>query len=275
MTRLVEAMRGGGTDFIGRSILLNHIQLARIDSREGLLELVCSIEPGWLWKSFAGARGDFAKCQRRQLRTGNVEISSTVALAGGGPNHALNEAEHQLDPLKGLMFFRSPQFAPRVWFVPIAGHRRSHAGMTLLEVMIAMAIFVVASIGITAGYFMLNTRATRVRVDAVACSILRAKIAKDMTDPWISNSTPVDCVLTSGSTQTVADPNDPYDVGPTVTLLDSSDSPTSATISGTLYRNTYSMEAAAKTVVIDYSLTYTFRGKSYTDYASTVRARDY
>ena len=148
--------------------------------------------------------------------------------------------------------------------------------MTLIEVMVAMTLFVIATIGITGGYFMLNTRATRIRVDTVACSILRAKIAKDMTDPWLSNSVPVDCALTSGSAvQTVADPNDPYDTGPNVTLLDSSDSPTSATISGTLYRNTYAMEAAAKTVVIDYSLTYTFRGKSYTDYASTVRARDY
>ncbi len=123
---------------------------------------------------------------------------------------------------------------------------------------------------------MLNTRATRMRVDAVGCSILRAKIAKDMTDPWLSNCVPVDCVLTGGATvQTIADSNDPYDVGPAVTLLDSSDSPTSATISGTLYRNTYAMEAAAQTVVIDYSLTYTYRGKSYTDSASTVRARDY
>ena len=122
---------------------------------------------------------------------------------------------------------------------------------------------------------VLTARATRLRADAVAYSILRAKIAKDMTDPWISNSTPVDCVLTTGSVQTTADPSDPYDVGPTVTLLDSSDSPTSATLTGTLYRNTYAFESAAQTVVIDYTLTYNFRNKTYTDSASTVRARDY
>jgi hypothetical protein len=97
-----------------------------------------------------------------------------------------------------------------------------------------------------------------------------------MTDPWISNSVPVDCVLTSGSAvQCTADPADPYDIGPTVTLLDSSDSPTTGTIFGTLYRNTYTMESTGKTVVIDYTLSYTFRGKTYTDSISTVRARDY
>ena len=96
-----------------------------------------------------------------------------------------------------------------------------------------------------------------------------------MTDPWISQSVPVDCVLTTGSQPTTADPNDPYDVGPTVTLLSSSDSPQTPMITGTLSRNTYSFEAASQTVVIDYQLTYSFRNQTYTDYASAVRARDY
>jgi Tfp pilus assembly protein PilV len=147
--------------------------------------------------------------------------------------------------------------------------------MTLVEVVIAMTIFVIATIGFTGAYFMLNTRATRMRCDAVACSILRAKIAKDMTDPWITGATPVDCVLTTGAQPTTADPNDPYDVGPTVTLLDSSDSPQTPTISGTLYRSTYAFESASQTVVIDYQLTYSYRSQTYNDYASTIRARDY
>ena len=147
--------------------------------------------------------------------------------------------------------------------------------MTLIEVMAAMTIFVIATIAFNGAYFMLNMRATRLRYDAAACSILRAKIAKDMTDPWISNSTPVDCVVTSGSQPTTADSNDPYDVGPTVTLLSSSDSPQTPFVTGTLYRNTYSFESASQTIVIDYQLTYAFHGKTYTDYASTVRARDY
>jgi hypothetical protein len=138
-----------------------------------------------------------------------------------------------------------------------------------------MTLFVVASIGFTGAYYMLNARATRLRCDAVAYSLLRAKIAKDMTDPWIAANVPVDCVLTGSSIQTTADSNDPYDIGPTVTLLDSSDSPSTPTITGTLYRNTYAMESAAQTVVIDYSLTYSFRNQTYTDTASTVRARDY
>jgi hypothetical protein len=147
--------------------------------------------------------------------------------------------------------------------------------MTLIEVISAMTLFVIATVGFTGAYFMLNTRATRMRCDTTAAAILRAKIGKDMTDPWISGTTPIDCVVTSGFQTTTADPNDPYDVGPVVTLLSSSDSPQTPVISGTLYRSTYSFESAAQTVVIDYRLTYSYRNSTYNDYASTIRARDY
>jgi hypothetical protein len=63
-------------------------------------------------------------------------------------------------------------------------------------------------------------------------------------------------------------------VGPTVTLLSSSDFPSVGLVTGTLYRNTYAFESPAKTVVIDYQLTYTFRGTTYNCYASTIRASD-
>ncbi len=147
--------------------------------------------------------------------------------------------------------------------------------MTLIEVAMSMTLFVVATVGFTGAYYMLNTRATRMRCDATAAALLRAKIAKDMTDPWISGTTPVDCVVTSGLQQTTADTNDPYDIGPVVTLLSASGSPGTPVISGTLYRNTYNFESAAKTVVIDYQLTYSYRNTTYNDYASTIRARDY
>jgi Tfp pilus assembly protein PilV len=146
--------------------------------------------------------------------------------------------------------------------------------MTFIEVLVALMLFTIASAGFTASYAMLNARATRLRCDAAASEILRAKIAKAMTDQWIAQSVPVDCTLTNGLQPTTADATDPYDVGPTVTLLSSSDSPQTGAITGTLYRNTYPFEAAAKTVVIDYQLTYTFRNQTYTDYASTVRAED-
>ncbi len=139
----------------------------------------------------------------------------------------------------------------------------------------AMAVFVIATVGFTGGYFMLNTRAARMRCDATAAAILRAKIGKDMTDPWISGTTPVDCVVTSGFQQTTADPGDPYDVGPVVTLLSSSDSPQTPLVSGTLYRSTYNFESVSHTVVIDYKLTYSYHDTTYNDYASTIRARDY
>ena len=162
---------------------------------------------------------------------------------------------------------------------PASGARplvsRGSAAITLIEVAMAMTLFVIATVGFTGAYSMLNTRATRMRCDATAAAILRAKIGKDMTDPWISGTTPVDCVVTSGFQQTTADANDPYDIGPVVTLLSSSGSPGTPLISGTLYRNTYNFESVSKTVVIDYQLTYGYRKSTYTDYASTIRARDY
>ncbi len=146
--------------------------------------------------------------------------------------------------------------------------------MTILEVTFALAAFSLAAAGFTLSYQNLNSRAARVRCDTVANAILRAKIGKVLTDTWIPQTTPVDCVVTSGQIQTTADPNDPYDVGPTVTLLSSSDFPSVGVVTGTLYRNTYAFESAAKTVVIDYQLTYTFRGTTYNCYASTIRASD-
>jgi len=147
--------------------------------------------------------------------------------------------------------------------------------ITLIEVIVALAVFVTATVAFNAAYFMLDGRSTRLRADAAAFSILRAKIGKDMTDPWITNSTPVDCVVTSGTQMTTADPNDPYDVGPTVTLLSSADSSQTPVLTGTLYRNTYTFQAASQTVAIDYRLTYTFWNQTYNDYVSTIRARDY
>ena len=120
----------------------------------------------------------------------------------------------------------------------------------------------------------MNTRATRVRCDAAASAILRAKVAKVLTDPWIIQSVPLDCVVTTGMHLTTADPNDPYDVGPTVVLLSQSDSPQTGFVTGSIYRNTYVFESAANTVAVDYQITYTFRNKTYSVYASTVRARD-
>jgi hypothetical protein len=151
---------------------------------------------------------------------------------------------------------------------------RAQAAITLVEVMVAMLVFTVATVSFTVAYGLVNTRATRVRCDAVASAILRAKIAKVLTDTWILQSVPVDCMVTNGQQLATADPNDPYDVGPTVVLLSASDSPQTGFVTGTLYRNTYAFESAANTVVVDYQLTYTFRNKTYSLYASTVRARD-
>ncbi len=151
---------------------------------------------------------------------------------------------------------------------------RAAAGFTLLEVMVGITVFILSSLGFTYSYQMLNTRAARVRCDAAAQAILRAKVAKVLTDPWIPLSVPVDCVVTSGKQLTTADPNDPYDVGPTVILQSQSGSPQVGVVTGSLYRNTYTFESAAKTVVIDYTLTYVFRGITYNCYASTIRAAD-
>ena len=174
-----------------------------------------------------------------------------------------------------------------------AERSRREGGMTLTEVMAALAIFAVTAVGVIIAYGFLNTTATRLRCDAVASAILRAKVAKVLTDTWIvnpvdstadSNIIPVDCVVTSGEQMTTADPNDPYDAGcdpnnlpcgaNEVILLSQSDSPLLGFVTGTLYRNTRVFEAAANTVVVDYRLSYTIRGKTYNAYASAIRAQD-
>ncbi len=168
----------------------------------------------------------------------------------------------------------SPLSEYRASRAPARPRRRANAGITIIEVIIALSVFTLATVSFTMAYGLINARATRLRCDSVAASILRAKVAKVLTDTWIPASVPVDCVVTSGEQQTTADPNDPYDVGPTVVLLSGSDSPQTGFVSGTLYRNTRTFESAAKTVVIDYRLNYTFRGQTYNVYASTIRAAD-
>lgn len=146
--------------------------------------------------------------------------------------------------------------------------------MTLIEVVVAITLFALTATGIVMGYGVLNKNAARLRCDAAASAILRAKVGKLLTDQWIPQSVPLDCVVTSGEQPETADPKDPYDVGATVTLLSQSDSPLVGFVTGNLYRTTSAFEAAANTVVVDYRLSYVFRGITYNSYTSTIRARD-
>jgi hypothetical protein len=165
-----------------------------------------------------------------------------------------------------------PKSPPALHQTPVR-RRGGTRALTLIEVLIALAAFTLAGSAITISYAMINTRATRIRCDSVASAILRAKVAKALTDPWLPQAVPVDCVVTNGQQLTTADPNDPYDVGPTVVLLTSNDEVTPL-VTGKIYRNTQVFEAAAKTVTIDYQITYSYRGRQYNVYASTVRAED-
>ena len=147
--------------------------------------------------------------------------------------------------------------------------------MTRLEVMIAASVFVIGALETTAIFGLFNAQAAHNRVDSAAQAILRAKVNNVLADPW-DRTTPVGCVVTSGAVPDTADPNDPFDVGPTVNLLTGRANPAVAVATGVITRNTRAQEASAgvATVVVDYTLTYQFAGKTYVATASTARSRD-
>lgn len=147
--------------------------------------------------------------------------------------------------------------------------------MTLLEVVVALTVFVVGALGTVAVYGLINDWAARNRCAAAAASVLHAAVNKVLTDPW-DTTIPVGCQLTGGNfVDNVDDPNDPFDVGSEVTLLSASASPTTGVVTGKLKHNVRAADGAAvPTVLVDFKLTYVFRGQSYDSTAATVRARD-
>ena len=150
--------------------------------------------------------------------------------------------------------------------------------MTLLEVAVALAIFSLGAVGLVECHSLFNGWAARNRCDAAAQAILRAKVAKVLTDPWDA-AVPPDCVVTTGVVTEMADATDVWDAGTSaagapVVLLAATESPQSGIVTGTITRQTRALDALTPTVVVDFTFSYVFRGKTYVQRASVARARD-
>ena len=158
--------------------------------------------------------------------------------------------------------------------------------MTLLEVMVALGLFVIGGLGVAQVIGFLNRWAALDRSLSAARLLVSAKIAKAQTDTFSpsSNVRPMACwvqaqaveSITSPTASTPSDPhweNDAFDYDGTGVPVISSDA-TGTVVQGTLSRTTQVFEAVSNTVLITYSLQFTFQGKPYTVSQSTIRAPD-
>ena len=165
-----------------------------------------------------------------------------------------------------------PRRQPRT--IPVRG---LSAGFTLLETMIGLGIFIIGGLGVIETLGLINNNSTVDRVMSAARLLVGAKIAKAQTDTWTPNNgvVPVGCVPSAGVYAT-QDTNDPFDFAATsttpVTVIGSAD--TGANITGTMAQTVSTFEAASRTLLINYQLTFTYRGKNYTVSQSTIRAPD-
>ena len=147
--------------------------------------------------------------------------------------------------------------------------------MTLIEVVVAMTVFTLGSVGIIECYNLYNASAARNRCAAVAQATLQTRVNKVLSDPWTgTNAIPADCVVSSGYVPSV-DSTDIWGGGKDMVLMSTSTSPTGGPVTGTITRYTRALDNVTRSVVIDYTLTYTIRGTAYTVTASVVRAADY
>ncbi len=140
--------------------------------------------------------------------------------------------------------------------------------------MVGLAVFIIGGLGVIEMLGLLNQNATVDRALTAARMLVGAKIAKAQTDTWTpSNSVvPLACVVPTGNVAGV-DPNDAFDFnGNNVTVVGSSD--TGPVITGTMNQYVTSYEGAGQSLLITYTLTFTYRGKTYSVSQSTVRAPD-
>ena len=194
--------------------------------------------------------------------------------------------------------FTGPHFRRRS-FVPTAVRWDGRGGFSLVEVMVALAIFIIGGLGVSAMIGPINNMATADRALTSAGVIVCAKIAKAQTDPWLPASIdPTKLNIPSGSNPTgvcppgpgnkaLKDATDPYDLyGVTVDtsnnilteidplVVTSPDTTPDQAITGIMYQYVSTFEAAGGSKLITYKLDFVYRGKTYSVSQTTVRSPD-
>ncbi len=142
--------------------------------------------------------------------------------------------------------------------------------------MIGLSLFVIAGLGVMEMIGLINQNATANRALTAARMLVQAKISKAQTDTFTPSNgvVPLSCSApTSGTLANQDTVNDPFDFSATpVTIVGSSD--TGAVITGTMNQAVSTWEASSRTVLITYTLNFTYRGKAYSVTQSTIRAPD-
>lgn len=155
---------------------------------------------------------------------------------------------------------------------PPSGPRRR--AFTLLETMVGLSIFIIAGLSVMETIGLITQNATANRATSAARLLVQSKISKAQTDTYTpsNNVIPVGCVAPTGNIA-VADAADPFDfAGANVNIVSSTD--TGAVITGKLYHYVSTFESASHALLITYTMSFTYRGKTYTVTQSTVRTPD-
>ena len=159
--------------------------------------------------------------------------------------------------------------------------------------MVALAIFIIGGLGVIEMLGLINNNATADRALTAARMLVNAKIAKAQTDTWTpSNSVvPMACKTPytgpSGTNVPYEDLTDGFDAsGVTAVAADNTativspivvnapDASANPLITGTWTQTVTDFEVASQSKLITYTLTFTYRGKTYSVSQSTVRAPD-
>lgn len=142
---------------------------------------------------------------------------------------------------------------------------RPRDGFTLIELLVGLAILLVVGGSAITAMIQLNRQAEEHRLYSIAAMAVQNQIQLCLTDePYVPNESETPSELTLGTTPTpisLTIPNNPNDPGDFL-------------VSGTMNTTVTTANTTLNVVQVAVNLTYTYRSKSYTVAANTMRATD-
>jgi hypothetical protein len=136
-------------------------------------------------------------------------------------------------------------------------------------------VFVIAGITVIDVFGMMNQKSTADRALTAARLLVGEKIAKAQTDTYTppNGVIPVGCEQPTSGTLANTDTSDPFDFSSSpVTIIGSS--ATGPVITGVMNQYVSTFESASGSLLITFTVNFTYRGKTYSVSQSTIRAPD-
>ena len=151
-------------------------------------------------------------------------------------------------------------------------HRGEAAGFTLVQVMVATAIIVIVGLASVQALVLMNRKAATMRVMNNARAVVQRNIDTAMGVPFTSTSTPA-ILATTTSSGSVYDDDGGSDNLVNIALFRAG---TTAWLKGTLTRTVVAESNADNADIrrVTFSLSYVYRGKTYSFAMSTLRTQD-